>query len=140
MAWYAGQKREILSRDGTNDALFEQYPSSDTEALQARSQDKRFAPEIIALVSHEAKQVADLNAPQITGLRLYQLPQHGRKYGIGADASGGKTDGDPAVACVVDAETNEQGAVLEEKVEADVFGGRVAGLAKFFDNAAGPAG
>jgi hypothetical protein len=132
---YDREKADIFARTGSLDDLFEQHPATDTEALAARSLDKRFAPDIIARVSHEARQVFDLDAPQITGLRLYQLPQHGHRYGIGADASGGKTDGDPAVACIVDAETNEQVAVLEEKVEPDVFGGHVADLAEYYNGA-----
>jgi hypothetical protein len=135
-AWYDEQKRDIFNRDGSLDALAEQYPATDTEALAARSLDKRFLAEIIAKVSHEAKQLQNVaEAPAIPGLRIYKLPEPGHTYGIGADASGGKTDGDPAVACVVDAVTREQVTVLEGKYEADVFGDFVADLAEYYNKA-----
>lgn len=133
--WYEAQKVDIFSRDGSFDALFEQYPATDTEALQARSLDKRFAGEIIASVSREAKPIQFDAAPLLPGLRLYKGPEYGHAYGLGADPSGGKTDGDPAVACVVDAVTLEQVAVLEVKAEPDVFGEYVADLAAFYNGA-----
>lgn len=133
--WYEQQKRDIFARDGTLDALAEQYPSTDTEALAARSLDKRFAPEIIQVVSREMKPLNVPGAPLLPGLRLYRAPLPGHTYGIGADPSGGKTDGDPAVACVGDALTYEQVAVLECKAEADVFANYVAELAEWYNNA-----
>lgn len=44
-AWYAAKQVEILENTGSKDELFEQYPSTDAEALAARTLNKRIAPQ-----------------------------------------------------------------------------------------------
>lgn len=134
--WYETQKRDIFARDGSYDSLYEQYPATDTEALQARSLDKRFPPWWIAAVSRERKPLAQpADAPAIPGLFLYKYPEQGRKYGMGGDPSGGTTDGDPAVAIVVDAVTYEQVAKLAGKFEAAQFAFYTADVADYYNHA-----
>ncbi len=133
---YDREKADIFNRTGSLDDLYEQHPATDTEALAARSLDKRFHPDIIQRIHRERKPIDVPGAPIIPGLRIYRAPEAGRTYGIGADPSGGTTDGDPAVASVGDAGTYEQVAVLECKAEADVFANYVATLAEWYNKAA----
>jgi len=135
--WYAEQEKEALSTYGTLDRLYKHYPRTADEALSARSLSVRYSPAWLRAVS----QVRDplltpADAPQIPGLRLYILPRPDRTYGLGADPAGGTTDSDDSFACVVDAETLEQCAVIQNKVEPTQFANYAYDLSLYYNNAA----
>lgn len=135
--WKDQLDRETIEREGSLDFVHEHYPATDLEALSARSLDKRFPPDWIQAL-YKARQpltVLPAGAPPIPGLRIFTPPDPRRQYGIGADPSGGKADGDNAVAQVIDALSLEQVAVLTGKFEPDQFGYFVADVAAYYNNA-----
>lgn len=131
--WKAALDKETLERTGTLDYVHEHYPEKDTDALSARSLDKRVPPDWIRQIYQEAyPQPLPMGAPVHTGLKLYEYPIPGHTYGIGADSAGGESDGDDAVACVIDADSKRQVAVLAGKIEPTRFGDDVADLSFYF--------
>ena len=77
-AWYETQKRDILARTGSLDDLAEQYPATDTEALAARSLDKRIAPQWLEQCYHELPPQRHLpGQPSIPGLEVFVTPRQG---------------------------------------------------------------
>jgi hypothetical protein len=74
-------------------------------------------------------------------LRVYQLPQRGKRYVIGADhaegvdpgAKEGKSDPDYCAAFVMDADTGEQVAQLQERYEARPWAERLYWLGRWYN-------
>ena len=134
--WYEQQKQDALLTYGSLDPLYKHYPRTLTEALSERSLRKYFPSTWIDAVSSEQRPLSTpLDAPPLPGLKLYILPQPDRQYGVGADPAGGLSDGDDAVAMVIDAITLEQCAVLSGKIEPTTFGKQTAQLADYYNNA-----
>jgi hypothetical protein len=134
--WKEQLDREVFEREGTLDFAHEHYPSTDLEALSARSLDKRFPPQWIQSLYAERSPIpAPFDAPPIPGLKIFSPPDPNRRYGIGADPAGGKADGDNAVCQVIDADTLEQVALLAGKFEPDQFGYFVADLSVYYNGA-----
>lgn len=135
-AWKAQLDRETLERTGSLDFVQEHYPSTDLEALSARSQDKFFPPDWIIQIHREMTPLdLPIDAPVLPGLRIFSTPEVGHHYGIGVDPAGGITDGDDAVADVVDADTHQQVATLSGKINPTQFGEYVADLSDYYFSA-----
>lgn len=82
--WYATIRRDILSRTGSLDELYEQYPASDDEALAPRQLEKRFPISWLQACFEEL--------PPLPGAALTshchspsQVPQYGQLSGNGTD-------------------------------------------------------
>ena len=133
-AWYATQTRDVLARTGSLDDLWQEYPSTDFEALAGRSMDKRFAPEWIKSCDRTGEPACGLG-PAIPGLSCFLAPEAGRAYAIGADPAEGNPQSDESAASVVDVLTGEQVAVLAGRFDPSVFAGHVAELAEFYNDA-----
>lgn len=133
--WKAALDHETLARDFTLDYVQEHYPSTDLEALSSRTLDKRFAPQKIAALTNEMIPVGVVGKPDIPGLRVYLPPEKGRRYGIGADPAGGLPKGDDSYLQVIDAESFEQCAVLQGKIEPETFANNAADLSVWYNNA-----
>ncbi len=137
LRWYDAKAADKLRTDGSLDNLYGEYPETDLQALSDRELNKRFPPQWISLVTQQRKPLPiPIDAPALIGLRIYAYPEPGRKYGIGADPAGGLTDSDYSVACVIDAETKKQVAVLSGKIEPTTFGDNIADLAVYYNGAA----
>jgi hypothetical protein len=135
-AWYERECEEAVRTTGTLDKIYKEYPETAAQALSPRSLNKRFPPEWIVAVSAERKGLPlPPDAPAIPGLTIFKLPEVGHTYGIGLDPAGGVSDGDFAVAQVVDALTKEQVAVLAGQVEPTEFANYVADLSAYYHHA-----
>lgn len=139
-AWYADQKRDILSRTGSLDDLYQQYPATIEEAIQPPTQDKRIPPEWLVAVYEETPPlpVDDpllADAPAINGIEIFVPPVEGRRYIIGGDPAEGNPNSDDSSMTVMDAETGEEVAVLAQKEEPNVFATNVATMSEYYNNA-----
>jgi hypothetical protein len=133
MAWKDQKDRDALKTEFTLDSVYEQFPATDEEALSAASLDKRYAPQLIAFATF-AMPVIDM-ASTIPGLRVFIKPQADHQYGIGADPAGGLTDSDDSYLCVVDAESLEQVAVLQGKIEPTQFANYATDVSVYYNTA-----
>jgi hypothetical protein len=127
--WYERQKREIMARTGSYDALHENYPATAAEALSGRTQDKRIPPAWLAKCYEEypplwtvdteidADTAAMLPAgmPVLPGLTVYELPIPGMEYVMGSDPAEGNSHSDPSSTHVVERYTGRECARLTGK-------------------------
>jgi hypothetical protein len=136
-AWFDAQKQDIFHRTGSLDDLQEQYPATDTEALAARSLDKRIAPAWLHQCYQEGRPLAQLpaGAPAIPGLEVYVLPQLGRSYVIGADPAEGNPTSDDSALAVLDRSSGEEVASLAGKFQPAVFAAHLDMIAKWYGGA-----
>jgi hypothetical protein len=134
MAWKDRQNREAMATTFTLDSVYEQYPHTDLEALQSATLDKRYAPGVISALFRERTTIQPARAPLIPGLRIYFAPLPDHRYGIGMDSAGGLTDSDDAALQVVDADTLEQVAVLQNKFEPTQFANYGYAVQVFYNN------
>lgn len=150
-AWYAAQQQDVLSRTGTLDSLYQEYPGSDVEALAGRTRDRRFAAEWLARADDTA--VASLQVEScmftngglpdnlqpstfppatVPNLIVWEQPEEGRWYVIGADPAEGNPRSDESAACVIDAATGDQVAMLAGQLEPAVFAAHLATLRAWY--------
>lgn len=136
MAWYENIRRDIFSRTGALDDLYQEYPSTDTEALAPRSLDKRISPMWIEACFEEMTPKPIVGkAPSIAGLEIYLYPEKGRRYVIGGDPAEGNPNSDDSSATVLDALTGEEVCVLAGKFEPGIFGGHIFLLSEYYNGA-----
>jgi hypothetical protein len=136
MAWKDQKDRDARVIQGTLDKVYEQYPATEDEALSAASLDKRYAPEVIARASFALPAMEVLSGGRLVpGLRVFIEPEVGRRYGIGADPAGGMTDSDDSYLCVLDADTWEQVAVLQGKIEPTQFANYATDVSEYYHQA-----
>lgn len=145
-AWYAAQRQDILARTGTLDSLYQEYPANDVEALAGRTRDRRFAAEWLARADDTAVescrlqvegeghnlQLSTSQLSNMPGLSVWEEPQEGRWYVIGADPAEGNPRSDESAACVLDAATGDQVAVLAGQFEPAVFAAYLAALRQWY--------
>lgn len=135
--WYAQQQRDIQERDGHLDYLYQEYPATDLEALAGASSDKRFPPAWLARCDATAEPWPDTpeDAPALPNLRVFTPPQPGRLYVIGVDPAEGNPQSDESAAVVLDAELQQQVAVLGGRLDPTVLGDQVGQLAAYYQQA-----
>lgn len=140
-AWYAAQKADILSRTGSLDDLYQQYPATDTEALSPRTMDKRIAPEWLRQCYKEQNPVSPIvekdkpAPPAITGLVFFTEPKPGRQYVIGVDPAEGNPTSDDSAITVVDKETGEEAAALAGKFQPATTAAHADEIGRYFNHA-----
>ncbi len=100
-AWYAQQRRDVFARTGSYDDCDQEYPATDTEALQGRSLDKRFPAPWLDACKAVRNPLVD-SFMSIPGLAVYALPDQDCAYVIGADPAEGNPQSDESAACVLD--------------------------------------
>jgi hypothetical protein len=132
-AWYAAQRRDVLSRTGALDDLHEQYPATDTEALAPRSLDKRIPTAWLEAVYHEGRPLP--SGPLLPGLTVYTPPTPGRIYVLGGDPAEGNPTSDDSAATVMDASNGREAANLVGKLQPATFASHVAQLSRYYGNA-----
>jgi hypothetical protein len=133
-AWYATQKADILTRTGSLDDLYQQYPATDDEALAPPQLDRRIPYAWIMKCFRETPVITD-HGYNLPFLELFTPLNIGHQYMIGADPAEGNPTSDPSVASVVDRNTLEEVCVLDGKVEPKVFAGYLVSLSKIFRGA-----
>lgn len=136
-AWYEAVCLDAMETEGTLDGVHEMYPATPEEAMAPRSLDKRINGEWVSALYAPLKGLDFVkDAPVLTGLTLYRLPQPDRKYVIGADPAEGNPSSDDSVAIIMDELTFEEVAVYAGKVEPDTFAANVVQVAHYFNHAA----
>lgn len=134
-AWYEDQKADIQARTGSLDDLHQQYPSTDSEALSARSLDKRILGEWLDQCYQDIQAQVAAKGPAIPGLIVWQSPGPGKRYVIGADPAEGNPTSDNSSLHVLDEITGEEVAQLTGKFQPSTFGSHIAGLAEYYNGA-----
>src|SRR5574343_11561 len=130
--WYAAQRADVLARTGALDDLHQEYPATDTEALQGRTLDKRFPAEWLDRCYQPLQgQPSSLG----TGVTIYAEPQAGRAYVIGADPAEGNPQSDESSATVLDVLSGEQMCVLAGKLDTSAFAPLLDALSRYYNAA-----
>jgi hypothetical protein len=134
--WYDRISRDIFSRTGSLDDLYQEYPASDTEALAPRSLDKRISPMWIEACFAETDPLGQEAAtPPIVNLEIYVYPERGRRYVIGGDPAEGNPNSDDSTALVLDMQTGEECAVLAGKFEPAILASYILLLSEYYNGA-----
>lgn len=134
--WYETQRADVLARTGSLDDLLEQYPATDTEAMAARTLDKRIAPAWIeqCYVEMEPLEVVP-GSPSIPGLKVYVPPKHGRTYVMGLDPAEGNPTSNDSALTVLDALSGEEVASLAGKIQPTVLAAHADLIGKYYNQA-----
>lgn len=133
--WYDMQRRDILSRTGSLDDLFEQYPETDQQALSARTLDKRIPPMWVEACYAEVKAVVVKGSPSLPGLVIYKAPQFGVRYVVGVDSAEGNENSDDSAMTVLNLKSGEEVASFCAKVEPTVFAQYISQVSAFYNHA-----
>ena len=132
--WYARQRAEALARTGSLDDLWQEYPATEMEALAVRSMEARFPVAWLQQIAECGMRLEGCG-PAIPGLSVYQAPEEGQEYVIGADPAEGNPQSDESAATVVDKNGWEM-ACLAGRFEPAVFAGYVGQLSGYYNRAA----
>jgi hypothetical protein len=137
-AWYEGQKADSLKRTGSLDALHEQYPATDAEALAPASLDKRLPGEWLmqCYVPQEPLQQLPKGAPSLAGLAVFVAPVAGAVYVVGADPAEGNPTSHESALKVLDVRTGEEVASLAGRLEPRVFAEAIHKLGIWYNDSA----
>jgi hypothetical protein len=138
--WYAEQRRDCLENTGALDDLHQEYPASAIEAMAARTLDKRIPPDWIEACWEGMKTLADAEiarrgGPAINGLVVYEPPQPGREYVMGADPAEGNPGSDESALAVLDAASGAEVACLAGRYEPGVFAAHTDAIGKWYSHA-----
>lgn len=131
--WYEMQRRDIMSRTGSLDDLYEQYPATDKEALAAKTLDKRIPPMWLEACFEELKPVESSSAPYLPNLLIYKPVQPGARYVMGADPAEGNPNSDDSSATVIALDSGEEVATMAGKFEPAVFAGYLSQLSAYYN-------
>lgn len=132
-AWYEVQRRDVLSRTGALDELWEQYPETDDQALSAATLDKRIAPMWIQNCFEEIAPKHVRNAPALPALEIYIAPKPGARYVIGADPAEGNPNSDDSALTVIDMLSGEECATFAGKYEPALFASYISQISAFYN-------
>lgn len=140
--WYEAERQEIVARTGSEDELWENHPETPEQALAPRQLDKRFPLSWLQACYEWLPLVPQDELPPgapalgVAGLRVYKLPERGKKYVIGVDPAQGNPNSDNSVSIVCEWESLEEVAVLSGKFEPAVLTAYTAELAVWYGGAA----
>ncbi len=132
--WYEAQKADSLARTGTLDALWEQYPTTDLEALAPASLDKLLPADLLGQCFYECQDVRH-DGPAIRSLKVFSVPHPLGRYVLGIDPAEGNPTSDDSALCVLSQDTGEQVAEVAGKFAPDVIGGYADKLAGWYNDA-----
>ena len=135
--WYNRQKDDILTRTGSLDDLYQQYPATENEALAARVLDKRIPPAWIARCAEEAlpTPLDTIDAPALPSFRVYRPPERGYRYVIGIDPAEGNPTSDPSALVVLNEETLEEVACMHGQIEPTMIASYAIDISDYYHNA-----
>lgn len=137
-AWYERQLGEYTDPQMVN----QEYPQNANEAFLVSGR-IRFATKWIVDQERNVREpLPDAQLPPalqgVQGLRVYALPEPGRRYILSADVAEGLEHGDFCAAHLVDAETWEEMAHLHGHWEPDEYGALLAQLGTVYDAVIAP--
>jgi hypothetical protein len=141
--WYEKQKRDIETKTGSLDDLYEQYPATEEEALRPAEKHKRIPLKWLmqCYVEQTPIDFEDIPyntknpVPLIDGLRIFKLPEQNHIYASAADCAEGLPHSDDSVSQFVDVRTGEQVAVLSGKFTPEDHAAYTARIAMFYNHA-----
>ena len=134
--WYEDQKRDVLENDGSLDRLHEQYPATDVEALAPKTQAKRLISRWLQNCYEDSEPLIDPDgAPAIPELKVFTEPREHQEYILGVDPAEGNPTSDDSSATVLDKDTLEEVAVLNGKLQIDVFSEYTQQLSLYYNKA-----
>jgi hypothetical protein len=133
--WYERQRKDIQSRTGSLDDLYEQYPATDTQALSARTLDKRIPPHWVELCYEELKPIRDNKSPALPNFIIYKKPEDGVRYVLGADPAEGNPTSDDSSLSVIDQVNGEEIALLSGKYEPAIFASYIMQISNYYNHA-----
>ncbi|OAB34132.1 DNA packaging protein [Paenibacillus glacialis] len=139
-------RRFTIRNDCNGDSrLFRQeYPSDPMEAFLLSGEgifDNEFIQKLIdALLLpsrlYEIDEIKDKVIRADSGeLRVFRIPEEGKRYIIGADTAKGKEGGDYDVAYVIEERTGEMCAVIRGKWDTDLYGKKLNTLGRYYNMA-----
>lgn len=136
--WYEEEKTSSFKTFGSLDDLYEQYPATPEEALAPATLGKRIPPDWLNRVYKpmEPLRFRPTGAPDIPELRIFRLPEPGRRYVLGMDCAEGLPDSDDSVTIVLDALTLEEVANFGGKITPEMHAMYSAQLAVYYNYAA----
>jgi hypothetical protein len=133
-AWYARTRAEMFAQRGTDDDFYAEYPATAEEALAPEQLDRRLPwPWIQACYDADHTQIA--HTLPVPNLRIYESPQPGHSYVIGADPAEGNPNSDDSAASVIDADTWAEVAALAGHWEPTVFAGYIDQVGQHYNAA-----
>jgi hypothetical protein len=133
--WYERQRRDVLSRTGSLDDLYEQYPETDSQALASRTLDKRIPPMWLEACFQQLPPLHVPGSPSLPNLVLFSAPRPGARYVIGADPAEGNPTSDDSSMTVMDVTTGNEVASMAGKYEPAVFASYIAQVSAFYNHA-----
>lgn len=134
-AWYEEQKKDIWSRTGSLDDLYEQYPETDEQALSEKTLNKRIPLTWLSPCCEELPTILPKGCPSINGIYIYKKPEVGVRYVIGADPAEGNEHSDDSALTVVRIDTGEEVCALFGKFEPAVFGSYISQVSAYYNYA-----
>lgn len=132
-AWYAEQRRDVLSRTGALDELYEQYPETDAQALSEKTLDKRIPPLWMELCYEQRKPLRISGSPSLSNLDIYHAPVPGTRYVMGADPAEGNPTSDDSALTIVEVESGREVASFAGKFEPAVFASYIVQISSFYN-------
>jgi hypothetical protein len=140
--WYEEKKKSTFGNTGSLDALWQEFPATEHEALAPRQLDKRLAAQWLLQCYREEKPIDPAGnyapmyrLPAIPSLMVYARPQQGHTYVIGCDPAEGNPTSDDSALAVLDTASGEEMATLAGKFEPTVFADYAHQLAEFYNGA-----
>ncbi len=127
--WYEEQKKDFLSRTGSLDGLYEQYPATPEEALAPASLNKRIP---FAWIQRCYVALEGTKSTLMQNLTIYRAPVLGHTYVMAADPAEGNPSSDPSSAHVLDALTLEEVAFVTGKYEPISFAHNLTKLSDMY--------
>jgi hypothetical protein len=128
--------------------LYQEYPSTDYEAFLAsgrprfdieslvhyRTEAEATVDKFYDLVENDQKEVSAVGVHD-SPLKIWDLPQRGVEYVIGADVAEGLKNGDYSVADIIDSKTLKTVARWRGHIDPDRFGNILDQLGRFYNYA-----
>ncbi len=133
--WYEGEKADVQRNTGSLDALYEQYPSTDVEALAPASLNKRLPAAWLEECFVEQAAIEVEGAPAIPGLVVFRPPERGRRYVGGLDCAEGLPSSDDSATTFLDAESGEEVSNLVGKLTPAMHAAYSAQIATWYNGA-----
>ena len=134
--WYAAQKRDSLANTGALDDIYQEYPATDTEAMSAKTLNKRIPATWLQTCYVERNPLAlGTKMPAIEGLEIYTLPETNEAYVIGGDPAEGNPTSDDSAFTVLNRRTGEEVAALSGKYQPGTFASLIKTVGDYFNRA-----
>lgn len=134
-AWYERQRQDILSRTGSLDDLYEQYPETDAQALSSRTLDKRIPPMWLEACYSEKTELPVRKNMGLPNVVIYEYPYPGVRYVVGADPAEGNPGSDDSSITVLDVATGEEVLSMAGKFEPTVFASYISTISRIYNYA-----